>query len=128
MPRPRDLFTRTGGFPWHLWVALVVVVLLLPVANWLFPPKFQISHVQLASRGEISTVEFDATSHVWAPITKILRVAIFRKLRGPQPFLARRDISVALAPSETKRIHCEFPESGAAGANRVEVEILPDAQ
>ena len=40
--------------------------------------------------------------------------------------LDHRDISIALAPSETKRIRCDFPQTGDAIPNQAEVEIISD--
>ena len=124
---------RTPGFPWHFWAVLLVVALLVYSTYRLFPPSLQLSPVELAFHGESCTVEFDATNHARTPIAKTLRVTAYTVRPGNKwnkPLhvaLDHSDISVALAPSETRRIHCEFLQTGAITPNQAEVEIVSDA-
>ena len=124
---------RSPGFPWHFWTIFFVVTLLLCFTYRFFPPSFQLSPVQLSSKSTSCTAEFDATNHARTRATRTLRVTVFlfrpgTKARRPIYIpLDHRDISVALAPSETKHIRCDFPQTGDATPNQAEVEIISDS-
>ena len=124
---------RIAGFPWHFWATFVAVALLAYSTHLLFPPSFQLSPVELVLQRENCTVEFDATNHARTSTARTLRVTVFTALPGNKwskalhTPLDHRDISVALAPFETKRIRCDFLQTGATVPNQAEVEILSDA-
>lgn len=125
---------KTSGFPWHLWAVLLLAALITLLAYRLFPPRFQLSSTHLALEGETCVVEFGATNHTRSPIAKTLKITIFNSKPGNkfhQPIhqpLAHRDVPVVLSPSETRRIRCDFPTTGAGTPNLAEVTIIGDAE
>ena len=127
-------YKKPSGVPWRLWAALLVVASLACATYRFFPPRFQLSPVQLAFHGESCTAEFDATNHSRTPTAKTLRVTVFPFRPGTKTVrplyvpLDHHDISVALAASETKHLQCEFPRTGTVFPNQAEVEIVSDAQ
>ena len=127
-------YKKPSGVPWRLWAALLVVALLALAAYRFFPPRFQLSPVQLVFHGESCTAEFDVTNHSPTPTAKTVRVTVFAFRPGTKTTrplyvpLDHRDISVALAASETRHFQCEFLRDGSNFPNQAEVEIVSDAQ
>ena len=127
-------YKKPSGVPWRLWAALLVVASLACATYRFFPPRFQLSPVQLAFHGESCTAEFDATNHTQTPIAKTVRVTVFAFRPGTKTTrplyvpLDHHDISVALAASETRHFHCQFLRAGAIFPNQAEVEIVADTQ
>jgi len=123
-------YKKPSGVPWRIWAALLILSLVIGVSYRLYPPSFEHSSPQLAFHGATVAAEFDATNRARTSVTKVLSVSIGTlrtgiKGSGPHytPF-DHREISVSLAPSETKHIRCEFPASGRVTPNAAEVTIL----
>ena len=123
-------YKKPSGVPWRLWAALLIISLILAVTYSLYPPSFEHSSPQLALHGDTISVEFDTTNHARTPVTKTLSVSIGTVRYGSKqggPLYTprdRREISVSLAPSETKHVQCEFPNSTRIAPNGAEVTIL----
>jgi hypothetical protein len=99
-----------------------------------FPPRFHLSRAELAFHDESYSVEFTATNHGDAPVAKLLRVRVFSALPGTkyrrpvQRQLEHRDLPVRLAPSESRRIRCEFETPASDVPNLAEIEVVSNAQ
>jgi hypothetical protein len=122
-------YKKPSGVPWRVWAALLVVSFIIILAYRFYPPSFEHSSPQLAVHGDIVSVEFDAINHARTPITKTLSVSVGTvrygsKKGGPRYTpLDHKEVSVSLAPSETKHVRCDFPSSGRFVTNGAEVTI-----
>ncbi len=122
-------YKKPSGVPWRFWGALLILAVLVFVTYHLFPPSFEHSFPRLAIHGKTATVEFYATNHARTLVSKKVSVTVGTlrtgiKGSGPDYIpLDRREISVSLAPSETKQVKCEFPVSELVIPNAAEVTI-----
>jgi hypothetical protein len=107
---------------------LLIVSAIIVLAYRFSPPSFEHSSPQVATHGDTISVDFDATNHARTPIIKTLGISVGTvrygsKQGGPRYTpLDHKEISVSLAPSETKHVRCDFPNSGFV-TNGAEVTI-----
>ncbi len=123
--------TQTSLSP-LLWLGVVLVAIfsLLLAARRFSPLPIEHSTPRLVYQpGGSVTVEFDLTSHLARPATRILRVDLGRSHEGKTgssvALLAHRDVSVTLSPAETKCVACDFAGLLPAYPDRAEVTLLP---
>ncbi len=115
-----------------LWLGgvLVAVFLLLLAARRLSPLPVEHSTPRLVHQpGGSVTVELDITSHLSQPVTRTLQVSLGRFHEGnfgsSFAVLTRQEVSVTLAPTETRHVACDFTGPLRAYPDRAEVTLLP---
>lgn len=116
------------GIPWRLWAALLIAGLVISLTYRLFPPPFEHTALQLTHHGNTLSVDFDAINHTRTPLTTTLRISVgsvhYGKFGPNYAPTDHQDVSVSLAPSETKHIQCDFPDTGRSLTNGAEVTSL----
>lgn len=121
---------KPSGVPWVLWVGLLLVGFVILTVYRLYPPSFEHSSPRLEMRGEVLAVGFQAVNRSRTPVTKTLLVSIGTLHFGPKGSgphywpLDHREIVVTLAPSETRHVHCGFPNPGTLHPTVAEISVL----
>ena len=111
--------------------APVACFLLLLGARSLFPlPVEHSTPVLIHEPGGNIAVELDLTSHLAQPTHRILRISLGHAYAGRThgsgvSLREHQDVSIALAPAETRRVRCEFPDAARTNPDCAEVTFLP---
>ena len=121
---------RNAGFPWQFWVLFLALGTLIFVVQWLFPPRFQISSVQVSPSGKGCLVSFEVTNHENNPVRKELKVSLYADFPGNKASNSRRhlldskNLFVSLDPREGRHIESDFPGAVEPLPNSADIAVV----